>query len=112
MKKLKERFEQIVSGRDEFVLIYEQLKDFAPMYFQTVDYDEPIVAFEYLAQDMIFDETYDGDESQVDEQAEMFRDDFCYFCNQNNKTISKSLKDDLVQLCKEYARIKKECTNA
>ena len=111
MKKLKERFEQIVSGRDEFVLIYEQLKDFAPMYFQTVDYDEPIVAFEYLAQDMIFDETYDGDESQVDEQAEMFRDDFLCFM-ESKKPCKKTSKDDLRELGKEYSRLKKECPNA
>ena len=111
MKTLKERFEEIVASRDEFVLIYEQLKDFAPMYFQTVDYDEPIVAFEYLAQDMIFDETYDGDESQVDEQAEMFRDDFLYFIESNNPG-KKNLKDDLIELCREYSRLKKECSNA
>ena len=112
MKTLKDQFEEIVASRDEFVLIYEQLKDFAPMYFQTVDYDEPIVAFDYLAQDMIFDETYDGDESQVDEQAEMFRDDFVCFLEKNAKCNVNKLKGDLLNLCREYCRIKKECFNA
>ena len=107
MKTLKDQFEEIVASRDEFVLIYEQLKDFAPMYFQTVDYDEPIVAFEYLAQDMIFDETYDGDESQIDEQAEMFRDDFVCFIVRNTKHDENALNDELLNLCREYSRIKK-----